>query len=332
MSRFLSLSRQRRTCGRLTRTLIWFEGSCKGYECSGVDEVIFGKAVGMAQHVGCAADKKAMDGLVSLVPFCERQKESKGVRGRVLVCAALLAQHNKEMVPDLVECFKNDFRLGSMALQGTESTKHTAGFPIGAILQRASDLGDMYGMALVGSWGMKANGFVQKQKSFELLERASEMGNAEAMVNVGYCFENGYGVPQDKTKAFYWFQQAAKLGSVRGLFNLAGCYLNGDGVSQDKHKAIELHKQAADMGDDYAMLKLGNFYAKGDGVPKNETKALELYSHSADLGNSYAMFKLAVSYGKGYRVSQEKQGAFYTHIKEACMRNSYVKFFKDALC
>ena len=294
MSRFLSLSRQRCTFGRLTRTLIWFERACKDDACFGADEVNFGKAVGMAQHVGCAADKKAMDGLVSLVPFCERQKESKGVRGRVLVCAALLAQHNKEMVPDLVECFKNDFRLGSMALQGTESTKHTAGFPIGAILQRASDLGDMYGMALVGSWGMKANGFVPKQKSFELLERASEMGNPEAMVNVGYCHEKGHGVPQNKKKAFYWFRKAVKLGSVRGLFNLAGCYLNGDGVSQDKHQAIELHKQAADMGDDLAMLKLGVFYGKGDGVPQDKWKAIGMHRRAASIGNDYATFVLSI--------------------------------------
>ena len=48
----------------------------------------------------------------------------------------------------------------------------------------------------------EGNGVAQdKKKTIELYERASNMGNTDAMVNLGLCYMNGDGVPQDKKKA-----------------------------------------------------------------------------------------------------------------------------------
>ena len=46
-------------------------------------------------------------------------------------------------------------------------------------------------------------------------EKAAKQGHAAAQFNLGECYENGYGVPQDVSKAKYWMEKAAKQGFVK---------------------------------------------------------------------------------------------------------------------
>lgn len=297
MSRFLSLCGQRRTCGRLTRILRWFDTNCHDDVAFGTDEVRLGKAVWMAGNVRFAAAEVEATlhevGRLSGSNEHETQDPVK-IKGRALVCAGILAQQNEKFARDLVKRFDEiTFRFGSMSLHEAETTKRSDASSTDVFFQRASDMGDRCGMAFIGSRVIKENE-VGQENACELLQRAADMGDTDAMVNLGFCYEKGHGVPQDKKKAFDLFQQAANHGSISGTFNLAGCYLNGDGVSQDKSRAIELHKQAADMGDDRSMLKLGILYGKGDGAPQDKKKAIELHRRAANVGNSFALFVVSM--------------------------------------
>jgi TonB family protein len=60
--------------------------------------------------------------------------------------------------------------------------------------------------------------------------KAEEQGNADAQNNIGWIYQNGLGVPQDKSEAINWYRKAAGQGNARALNNLIG-------LSQTPHAA-----------------------------------------------------------------------------------------------
>ncbi len=50
------------------------------------------------------------------------------------------------------------------------------------------------------------------EKAVEWHTRAAELGHATAMFNLGFCYENGYGVEKSAKKAVEWYARAAELG------------------------------------------------------------------------------------------------------------------------
>ena len=46
-----------------------------------------------------------------------------------------------------------------------------------------------------------------KFKVIALLHRAANMGNTDAMMNLGHCYEHGDGIPRDVNKAHEWYQK-----------------------------------------------------------------------------------------------------------------------------
>ena len=55
------------------------------------------------------------------------------------------------------------------------------------------------------------------------IRRAVELGDADAMVELGLCFEAGIGVREDAAEAERWFRRAADAGNVRALAILGLC-------------------------------------------------------------------------------------------------------------
>ena len=75
----------------------------------------------------------------------------------------------------------------------------------------------------------------------------------QAKCNLGYCYLQGKGVPQDYAKAVKLFQESAQDGCVSAITHLAICYLDGKGVQKDVLKAIDLIEEAAMQGDPEAI-------------------------------------------------------------------------------
>ena len=65
----------------------------------------------------------------------------------------------------------------------------------------------------------------------------AEQGDADAQLNLGFMYDNGYGVPQDYTKAITWYRRAAERGNKRAQYNLGLMYDSGHGVPQNKVQA-----------------------------------------------------------------------------------------------
>jgi len=73
-------------------------------------------------------------------------------------------------------------------------------------------------------------------------------GEAEALYNLGCCYDTGEGVPQSYERAAKLFQQAAEQGHASAQHNLGFLYSNGKGVPKDVARGVALLKQAAAGG------------------------------------------------------------------------------------
>lgn len=76
------------------------------------------------------------------------------------------------------------------------------------------------------------------------------------MINIGVCYENGYGVEQNMSKAFKCYKKSVEMGSNDALFNLAICYENGIGVARNLLKAIEYYEKSAKLGNEKSKNRL----------------------------------------------------------------------------
>ncbi len=125
-------------------------------------------------------------------------------------------------------------------------------------------------------------------KAIEWYRKAANQGNADAQNNLGYCYKNGHGVPQNYAKAIEWYRKAADQGNSSAQNGLGTCYYN----QQDYANAVEWLQKAANHGNATAQHNLGYCYENGHGVPRNYSKAIEWYQKAAEQGNADASAKL----------------------------------------
>ena len=85
-----------------------------------------------------------------------------------------------------------------------------------------------------------------------------EMGDAEAMFNLGYYYSEGMaGLTQDWDKALEHWHRSGELGHAGALNNLGTAYFFGRGVKKNEKKAMHYYELAAMRGDENARYNLG---------------------------------------------------------------------------
>ena len=70
----------------------------------------------------------------------------------------------------------------------------------------------------------------EDRQSVEEIKAKAEKGDAGAQVNLGNCYAEGRGVPQDNAEAVKWFRKAADQGNAGAQVNLGSCYAEGLGA------------------------------------------------------------------------------------------------------
>ena len=126
-----------------------------------------------------------------------------------------------------------------------------------------------------------------KEIAAELVTRARN-GDTDAMSAVGSCFS----ILGNYSVAYQWYKKAANLGNAEALNNLGVMYNNGEGVKKNYIIAFKFFEKAANLGCATAMLNLFNMYFGGYGVEKNHTKGKYWLEKAANLGNTQAKYKL----------------------------------------
>jgi TPR repeat protein len=131
----------------------------------------------------------------------------------------------------------------------------------------------------------------------------------EAQLNLGDCYQNGYGVQKDKAEGVKWYRKAAEQGHSVAQCKLGVCYRNGRGVQKDEVEAVKWYRKAAEQGYSEALNLLGFCYQKGVGVEKDEAEAVKWYRKSVEQGHSVALNYLGFCYQKGVGVEKEEAEA-----------------------
>jgi TPR repeat protein len=104
----------------------------------------------------------------------------------------------------------------------------------------------------------------------------AENGDANAMNNLGFHYQQGLGVPQDYGKARGWYEKAADKGNDLAMNNLGVIYGNGLGVPQDYGKARGWYEKAAGKGNALAETNLNELFIAEAAGAGRYAEALQL--------------------------------------------------------
>ena len=193
-------------------------------------------------------------------------------------------------------------------------------------LDRASDL---YLKAIRCSKGRDV------KKMLCALEKLAELGNASAMLNLYYCYAEGFfgeksdseiqirlyeaakrgsgvaqgilaecyykGVREEKNfdLAFKWANAASESRDSKGDYYVGMCYYFGNGTEKSITQAVSYIKRAAEKRYPRAYYWLGYLCKYGIVFEKNLKKAFEYYSIGAKLGERDAKIQLGKCYLDG---------------------------------
>ncbi|MBU1566175.1 MAG: sel1 repeat family protein [Proteobacteria bacterium] len=115
-----------------------------------------------------------------------------------------------------------------------------------------------------------------------ILTPLAELGNPDALGNIGNIYVFGKGVEINLATAYsYWLRAAEKhLGTA--MFNIASLYTSGQGgLANDQMQAALWYKKAAEHRHEKAMINLSSIYASGRGLEKNRQLAVAWASLAA---------------------------------------------------
>lgn len=131
--------------------------------------------------------------------------------------------------------------------------------------------------------------------AFRLLKAASDAGDSDAQVNLGYLYARGHGVAENQQEALRLYLLSAKQGNPEGMNAVGFKYRYGSGVAVDLPRAMHWFCRAAVLGDPRGLNNLGLVYAEGAGVTRDVGEARRLWRQAADRGNPNAMANLGRS-------------------------------------
>jgi TPR repeat protein len=136
-----------------------------------------------------------------------------------------------------------------------------------------------------GHYGLVKN----VKKSAKIWKRAVELGDVDAMVNLGSLYEKGSGVKLDKKKAERLYRMAADRGDAVAQSNL-GALLYSD---EKFEEAFRYYALAADQGYTDGETNLGCCYRDGEGTEVDLGKTRYWLERAAAKGNEIAIESLA---------------------------------------
>ena len=161
------------------------------------------------------------------------------------------------------------------------------------------------------------------KQAFKLFFKSAEKSNADAMLKLAICYDNGLGVDRDHKKAAQWFEKAALWfekaavkGNAQAMLQLGICYKSGLGVKGNYIKAAQWFEKAAVKGNAKAMVHLGTCYENGYGV-EDYKKAALWFEKAAVKGNAQAIVHLGTCYENGYGVDIDHNKAIVLYSMAA---------------
>lgn len=174
-----------------------------------------------------------------------------------------------------------------------------------------NDPDGVYALAMAYIFGWDID--MDEAKGFELLNKAIDMGNTDAMALMVRLYMQDEYDGIDNERAAELAVTAAKDGIPDAQMYAGLAYMDGVYVEQDYSKAAKLLSLAANQGEQEARTSLAYLYENGLGVVRDETKALKMYRTAARGGSINAMYHTGVCYefGVGTKVNLDLAKEWY---------------------
>ena len=110
-------------------------------------------------------------------------------------------------------------------------------------------------------------------------------GDASAAHRLGVIYERDYalytGIEVDVYAAAIWFESAAEAGNADAMAELGLCYELGCGKEQSDEKALDWYMKAAEKGNLTAKYSVGEAFEEARGVPQSDEEACLWYYKAA---------------------------------------------------
>ena len=106
-------------------------------------------------------------------------------------------------------------------------------------LERAAGNDEPYALYQLGLYYSEANDLA---KAIKYYQRAAELNHADAALELGYIYGEGFGVEQDDNKALFYLKKAAESGNQEVLDELAAMALSGQGNMDAKEAEYWIKK------------------------------------------------------------------------------------------
>lgn len=159
-----------------------------------------------------------------------------------------------------------------------------------SILQSLADEGygpaaNLLATAYDHGTGVKAD----PAKALALYQRAAELGDLEGMANLGTLYSKGSAVlARDPQKGAALLKRSADAGNPTGMLQYGITLMEGINDERQEAEGAKLIGKAAEAGFPAAMYAWGLLHAKGWGVPKNSPVAKRWIQAAANAGDARA--------------------------------------------
>ena len=152
---------------------------------------------------------------------------------------------------------------------------------------------------------------VSDEEIIARLEKRVEVDDANAIHNLGCCYNDGDGIPQDQAKALDHWHQAGELGNAKAYYNVGASYFYGKAIKRDMKKAKHYWELAAIGGYVSARYNLG-VVEMNDG---NLNRALKHCMIAVGCGDGDSLEQIRTFYMNGYATKDDYTKALREYQK-----------------
>lgn len=129
-------------------------------------------------------------------------------------------------------------------------------------------------------------------KAVRLYQKASDMGLAEAQLQLGVCYQYGISVDKNNSKAFELFKKAAAQNSGDAFAMLAHQY----NLKREFNKMFEMAEKAAELNSALGYVWMATCYNNGFGCDMSRNKYFYWMEKAGERGIVGAQWCLATNY------------------------------------
>ena len=169
----------------------------------------------------------------------------------------------------------------------------------------------------------------QKQRAFDLLQKAVDLGHLEAHVDLYYCYAQGSGPVDDEDLGVRWLSKAAEAGLVRAQAVLGahwGQKWFENNEESTREAAYFWTEKAAAQGDILSAQTLELYTnVHKDTLVKEFLQTL----HQASLGDPSAQQKVSMMYQFSLGVARDQEKADYWTAKFEEQKPVYIEMLKQ---